>query len=386
MAKDGSTETDPRSLTFILNEVPRSKNRTRYQHVSTLTEATTTTLVVKSGAPDEIRHRVSEYRSFSESALSSIQLLFPLWVVYATLGCESDIYVSDHRGYSVFTAWLASRWHSGIFIADIWDLPSLPLQMYTKNSGIHHIHKALYHGFSYLLALALLRKASRVVLSIHPRSIDRYGIPEDRVVALTNGVAERLRRETLANGTSAGVSTGITIVYVGHVNEMRKIPRVVEYISDIDHEGVTLHLIGPTTPEAREEIRETDTDIEIELHGYCSHERALEFVSESDIGLCLVPKSVKNYRFSYPIKLFEYGLFSVATVCSDTAGIRRVVTHGEDALLVDPDDQSEISEAVTQLVQDEALRDRIGEQFEQTIENYYWEDITREFERTVLNC
>ena len=64
--------------------------------------------------------------------------------------------------------------------------------------------------------------------------------------------------------------------------------------------------------------------------------------------------------YSSPLKLFEYMYLGRAIVAPDTANIREILTHNENALLFAPDLPGAMEAALLQLCEDQALRIRLG--------------------------
>jgi glycosyltransferase involved in cell wall biosynthesis len=87
--------------------------------------------------------------------------------------------------------------------------------------------------------------------------------------------------------------------------------------------------------------------------------RPLEHVRHHQVGphlaacdvLVLPGRSEDHYaRHSSPLKLFEYMASGRPIVASDLPGLREVVTHGETAWLVTPDDPAALAAGVRQVL------------------------------------
>jgi len=73
--------------------------------------------------------------------------------------------------------------------------------------------------------------------------------------------------------------------------------------------------------------------------------------------IALQPK-VNSY--ASPLKIFDYMAAGRAIVAPDQPNIREILVHGETALLFDPDAPGAMWQAVSRLVEDPALRARLG--------------------------
>jgi len=78
-------------------------------------------------------------------------------------------------------------------------------------------------------------------------------------------------------------------------------------------------------------------------------------VNDTAFDIALVP-GVTPY--ASPLKLFEYMVLGKAILSIDSANIREVLTHGENAWLVSPDG---FAEGLERLAADPALRARLGQ-------------------------
>jgi phosphatidylinositol alpha-mannosyltransferase len=75
---------------------------------------------------------------------------------------------------------------------------------------------------------------------------------------------------------------------------------------------------------------------------------------------------------SFGIILLEAMAAGVSIVASDIAGYRSVLTHGEEGLLVEPENELAIAEAVTGLLEDLQRRTSMGAKCQRTAQQYDW--------------
>lgn len=75
------------------------------------------------------------------------------------------------------------------------------------------------------------------------------------------------------------------------------------------------------------------------------------------MDICLLPRFM---WYGSPMKIFEYAAMRKAIVAPDQENIRDVLTHGETAILVEPENPDKLVQAVQELVRDERLRDQLG--------------------------
>ncbi|MCB0473103.1 MAG: glycosyltransferase family 4 protein, partial [Flavobacteriaceae bacterium] len=103
-----------------------------------------------------------------------------------------------------------------------------------------------------------------------------------------------------------------------------------------------------------------------------------EFYNNSKAGLVtLLP--VLTYQISMPIKVFEYMAFGLPIVGSNFGKIKEYVEENDCGILVDPEDASQIAEAMITVLTDGTRYERYSENGRKvTLEKYRWD---LEFER-----
>jgi len=86
---------------------------------------------------------------------------------------------------------------------------------------------------------------------------------------------------------------------------------------------------------------------QLTVMGIIARDDVTGYVAAFDIAL--QPQVVK---YASPLKLFEYMALGRAIVASDRCNIREVLTHGMDALLIDPANMEDFATATSGLVGD----------------------------------
>jgi len=76
---------------------------------------------------------------------------------------------------------------------------------------------------------------------------------------------------------------------------------------------------------------------------------------------------------------------SVPIVASKIGGIPDVVRDGENGLLVLPRDSDALADAITYLLEDEDVREKMGKNGRKKVEDYSWNRVGEETEKIYLN-
>lgn len=115
--------------------------------------------------------------------------------------------------------------------------------------------------------------------------------------------------------------------------------------------------------------------------GGVPHERVPKMLAMADVVLVPFPDNEVS-RAASPLKLFEGMAMSKAIVASDVDGIKEVISHRENGILVKPSDIAQWNLAVTELLSDGSMAERLGENARiDARENYDWEKLARKYER-----
>jgi glycosyltransferase involved in cell wall biosynthesis len=77
-------------------------------------------------------------------------------------------------------------------------------------------------------------------------------------------------------------------------------------------------------------------------------------------------------RHASPLKMFEYMAAGVPVVASDLPALREVLRHGENALLVPPGDPAGLARALTEVLGNPALADRLASRARQDVARHTW--------------
>lgn len=131
---------------------------------------------------------------------------------------------------------------------------------------------------------------------------------------------------------------------------------------------------GQLRAEVERELRDRGVADRVELTGLLPHGRALELLAASDVCVSPHVHNPDGTRFfGSPTKLFEYMGLGRAIVASDLEQIGEVLEDGRTGILCPPGDACAAAAAVVRLLDDNALRDRLGAAALQAAErDYSW--------------
>jgi glycosyltransferase involved in cell wall biosynthesis len=156
------------------------------------------------------------------------------------------------------------------------------------------------------------------------------------------------------------------ITFLGRLDPIKNVPGLVAAAAGAG--DVHLHIFGQG--EDREAIERTirDTGMHATMHGaVASPQRAL-----AQSGMLILP----SFAEGFGLVLIEAMAAGVPVVASDIPGIRDVVRNGETGLLVPPGLPGPLTQAIRNLVEDPALRQRlISAAKKDVVERFTWDAV-----------
>ena len=201
-----------------------------------------------------------------------------------------------------------------------------------------------------LLVRDSARRASRVVtVSETSRRdlIDRYGLSPERVVAIPNGVSDEFA--ALDGDRSPSPDGAIRILAIGTVQPRKNLPRLVRAVDALARRRpIRLRIIGPDGYQGAAIREMASARGVVEVVGYVPQAALLDEYRRADL-------------FVYPSIYEGFGLPVIEAMA---AGLPVVTTTGgslpevvgDAALVVDPLDETALSDAIERLIDDEGLR------------------------------
>lgn len=287
------------------------------------------------------------------------------------------------------------------------------LYLFTIRRLVHHLRPDIlhaHHATSYGLAGAasgwhpfLIHTWGRDVLDFPKRrayrALVRFNLRRADVITCTSQVMARVTRQL------APAATPIRIIPFGvdleHYRPRPKpkpptaplvigVAKSLERIYGIEYllrafaelcvrnDDLQLLIVGDGTQRTALESLAQELNIAkfTRFVGHAPHDQVVHYLHEMDIFV--VPSLLE----SFGVAAVEAAATELPVVASDVGGLPEVVADGETGFLVPPADVGALSERLTQLVADPALRSRMGEAGRAFVSaNYDWQVNAAQMER-----
>lgn len=178
-------------------------------------------------------------------------------------------------------------------------------------------------------------------------------------------VASRAPRSNIAivpNATAVpslprvGGGDHVHILFLGRIGERKGVPQLGEALHRMRHiEGWRATIAGDGEVEAaRAKSVALGTADRVAFPGWVGPETVASLIASADV--LVLPSFAENL----PMSVIEGMASGLAVVTTPVGAVEDIITHEQSGLLVPPGDVAALTEALTRLVEDPALRARLG--------------------------
>ena len=353
----------------------------QYVHVSEIINALRAlgheVLVVEPGATTE--------REFGESAslVSKLRRLLPGFVHELAEFFYSVVdYQKLNRAIQQFQPDVIYERYNLFFPSGIWAAKRHQLPLILEVNAPLFQERSKHGGLS-LSALArwsenyVWRSADKVlpVTEVLASKVADVGVEPERLSVIANGVNRQEFAQAIdgeAMKSQLGIADKKVLGFTGFVRDWHKLDRVIDLLSDprLDQWHLLIVGDGPVCVELKQQAERLRVADRVTFAGIVPREKVRGFISTFDVAL--QPDAVE---YASPLKLFEYLAMGKAVVAPNKPNICEVLTNDENALLFDPDDESNFAEKVLETCDSSELRERLGAGAKELIESmgYYWD-------------
>ena len=260
-------------------------------------------------------------------------------------------------------------------------MPAVPLaalrHSHAVNIGTFHAYRESHAGYNYgkhLLQPFFDKLDGKIAVSLVARDMVARYFPDDYRV-IPNGIDwENFSRPDLAV-LSEYADGRPTILFLGRMEKRKGFPFLLRAFPFVLHEFPTARLLvaGAYSKEDVEPylryVQEQNI-AGVEFIGYVDSERKPLLYCSCDV-FCAPSTGFE----SFGIVLLEAMATGRAIVASDIPGYRQVLQNNQQGLLVPPENEQALAEALIYLLRRPDLREQMGREGKQTATNYSWERV-----------
>lgn len=205
---------------------------------------------------------------------------------------------------------------------------------------------------------AIWRSADMVlpVTNVLGGQILAAGVDPAKVMTIQNGVDDDFLQSHDASivRDRYGLSEKLVLGFTGFVREWHGVDQIIRFLAQSPRDDLHLLVVGdgPAREDLERLAEELGVSTSVTFTGVVQREDMAVHVAAFDVAL---QPAVVDY--ASPLKLFEYMAQAKPVIAPRAANIQEVVTDGKDALLFD---KGHLGVALSDLIEDASLRQRLG--------------------------
>lgn len=265
-------------------------------------------------------------------------------------------------------------------MARLWGIPIIQEVNVTVDIG--HLRPVKLRRLSLAIERWMTRRATLFVTVSHmfKRMLGEAGFPEEKILVCQNAVhpeafdpenAERVEWPGRARNGA------VTLGYVGSFVPYQRVDMVVEAAKALAPSYPQARWLllgdGADRPAVQRSIDEQGLGELFWMPGSVDHSLTPSYLKAMDVAV--LPSSE---QFNSPMKLFEYMAMGRAVVVPDRPAIREVIEHRRNGLVFRAGDGEAFTAALRELLDDGALRRRLGRQARQDVlERHTWSKVAQ---------
>jgi glycosyltransferase involved in cell wall biosynthesis len=170
----------------------------------------------------------------------------------------------------------------------------------------------------------------------------------------------------------------VRIVFVSRLILRKGLQFLIEAIPDIRKQVSNPFVIkvigdGPDKEKFLQQIEHLGVSEHFKFYGYVEHDKLPEYYLDADV---FILPSLAEGMPNVVLEAMGSGLPIVAT---RVAGSEELVQHGENGFLVAPKDVNAIAQALSTLINEKMLRERMGRRSKEIARQYTWEFVTEQY-------
>lgn len=299
----------------------------------------------------------------------AFELLYNLFLPFRLLRAlwrQPDAVLYERHAYFMFMGVLLGKWLKRPVIIEVNELAG-----FTRVRGLimerlaRRIDAWVFSRTSHILCV------SRVLAD----EVQRRGAKAERVHVLPNAIdVDRFRSSRPRQSVRArlGIEESLVVGHVGLFHRWDRLDVLIEVMKSIrDRHPKTKVLLvgdGPEMQNLRQTTFRLGMEREVIFSGPVPRDDVPAYIDAMDI--CVLPDS---NAFGSPIALFEFMAMGKPCVVPDIGPIRDVIDDQATGIMFPKGDHNALGEALLRLVEDPALRIRIGARAKQTVfERHTW--------------
>jgi glycosyltransferase involved in cell wall biosynthesis len=291
--------------------------------------------------------------------------------------------VVSHNSIAGYGALLGKRFSLGtLTVLDLTDLLFEYLEDYSKGGWLRAVM-----GVGRRIESQAVRDSDKIVtISEAMKDIAiQYGAAAERIDVVPDGVDTTIFRRVDGSDRREAHAPGGSHVFIFHgAIDPQDDPGLLVDAARLvlsEHQGARFWLVGDgsAVTDLKRRVAEYSLENRFFFSGWVDQTEIPGYISASDVGLVVLP-DVLSARGRVTLKEFEYWACGVPAILPRLPALQEVAEEGKTALFYRPGDAHDLAAKMSQLIQDRALRERLGENgLARVRDGFEWSELANEF-------
>jgi colanic acid biosynthesis glycosyl transferase WcaI len=286
------------------------------------------------------------------------------------------------------SGWWLARCKRSRFVLEVRDLWPESLAAVGKGNP-----DSLLHRYLARIASFLYRNSDHIVVvtpAFKEYLIQRWHVPPRKISVVENGVEADLFSPMVSSDvrTELGAEGKFIVSYIGTMGNAHGLQTVVEGAAKLQNsdprvlfllvgEGAEKeHLVSLVRSRGLTNVRFLDQQ---------SRERIPAFICASDACLVLLKKT-EIFKTVIPSKMLEFMSCGRPVILGVEGQAQKILEEAQAGICIEPENSSELTEAVSRLAQDTQLRETLGRNGRRHVGQHFSRSRTALIYLEVLNC
>lgn len=231
-------------------------------------------------------------------------------------------------------------------------------------------------GFFKMIQKASAWSADEIIVPsfYFKKVITNWGIDPEKIKVIYNGIKipENLERENLERENNMLLSVGRLVPWKGFKVLIEVMPDLLREFPDLK-----LKIVGdgPQKEELENLIKEKSLENSVFLLGRLEREETLKFMKKSSLYI------LNTHYEGFAHQLLEVASLKTPIITTNIGGNPELIENNQEGLLVEPNNEEQIKEAVLKILQDFDFRKKITENAYQKVQKFSFENTLNEVEK-----
>jgi len=224
-----------------------------------------------------------------------------------------------------------------------------------------------------LLRTFLTRCADHVIVPSQylKQCVQAWGVDELRIEVIHNALENPLAI------LPSGVRRPNRIVAVGRLTRWKGFEEIIRSISRLPGADLVIVGDGPEREHLEHLARHAGVDRRVTFMGQLPHADVLAEVSSASVFV------LNSAYEGFPHVLLEALLVGTPVVAAAAGGVTEIIRDGENGLVVQQDDAASITRAISRILRDPSLADRLRAEGRRTLEHFSQKRMLDQLERSM---